>query len=199
MAESTLTGALRTKVTQVAGFTAVIWVVFFLDWFSTSDLTRWGIVPRHLSGLWGILCSPFLHANFPHLLSNTLPLVVLLGLLLTTQPRGWEVVAEVIFLGGLLLWLFGRPAFHVGASGLVYGLIAFLIVAGFRQGRLGPALAALLVGFLYGGTLVFGVLPSVGSEVSWDGHLCSAVAGGFLAYISTMRSLPLNSTGSGGL
>lgn len=199
MAESTLTGSLRTKVTQVAGFTAVIWAVFFLDWFSTADLTRWGIVPRHLSGLWGILCSPFLHANFPHLLSNTLPLVVLLGLLLTTQPRGWEVVAEVIFLGGLLLWLFGRPAFHVGASGLVYGLIAFLIVAGFRQGRLGPALAALLVGFLYGGTLVFGVLPSVGSEVSWDGHLCSAVAGGFLAYISTMRSLPLNSTGSGGL
>jgi len=199
MAESTLTGALRTMVTQVAGFTAVIWAVFFLDWFSTSDLTRWGIVPRHLSGLWGILCSPFLHANFPHLLSNTLPLVVLLGLLLTTQPRGWEVVAEVIFLGGLLLWLFGRPAFHVGASGLVYGLIAFLIVAGFRQGRLGPALAALLVGFLYGGTLVFGVLPSVGSEVSWDGHLCGAVAGGFLAYISTMRSLPLNSTGSGGL
>jgi membrane associated rhomboid family serine protease len=195
MAQS-LTGALRTKATQIAGFTSVIWAVFFWDWFSTSDLSRWGIVPRDFGGLWGILCSPFLHANFAHLLSNTLPLVILLGLVLATQERGWVVVAEVILLGGFLLWLFGRPAFHVGASGLVYGLIAFLLVAGFRQGRLGPALAALVVGFLYGGTLIFGVLPSVGSEVSWDGHLLSAIAGGFLAFISTMRPTPTESSGN---
>lgn len=195
MAQS-LSGSLRTKATQVAGFTALIWAVFFWDWLSTSDLSRWGIVPRDLGGLWGILCSPFLHANFPHLLSNTFPLVILLGLVLATQERGWVVVAEVILLGGFLLWLFGRPAFHVGASGLVYGLIAFLLVAGFRQGRLGPAAAALIVGFLYGGTLVFGVLPSVGSEVSWDGHLFSAIAGGFLAYISPMRTAPLDSMGN---
>lgn len=195
MAQS-LTGSLRTKATQIAGFTAVIWAVFFWDWFSASDLSRWGIVPRDIGGLWGILCSPFLHANFAHLLSNTLPLVILLGLVLATQERGWVVVAEVILLGGLMLWLFGRPAFHVGASGLVYGLIAFLLVAGFRQGRLGPALAGLVVGFLYGGTLIFGVLPSVGSEVSWDGHLFSAIAGGFLAFISTMRTTPKESIGN---
>jgi membrane associated rhomboid family serine protease len=74
---------------------------------------------------------------------------------------------------------------HIGASGLVYGLIAYLLVAGFRQGKIVPAVAALVVGFLYGGTLIFGVLPSVGPEVSWDGHLLSAVAGGLLAYLST--------------
>jgi membrane associated rhomboid family serine protease len=77
---------------------------------------------------------------------------------------------------------------HVGASGLIYGLIAYLIVAGFRQGRLGPAVAALVVGFLYGGTLLSGVLPTVGEHVSWDGHLTGAIAGGLLGYFSVAKN-----------
>jgi membrane associated rhomboid family serine protease len=169
---------------------AVLWGVFITDWVLHLDLKRWGVVPRDLGGIWGIIFSPFLHANFGHLLSNFLPLMILMGLLLATQRDGWWIVARIILLGGLLLWVFGRPAVHVGASGLIYGLIAYLMVAGFRQGRVLPALAALVVGFLYGGTLLLGVLPTVDEHISWDGHLTSAIAGGFLGYFSASSLSP---------
>ena len=74
---------------------------------------------------------------------------------------------------------------HVRANGLIYGLMAYLMAAGFRQGRFGPAILAFVVGFLYGGTLLSGVLPTVGEHVSWDGHLTSAIAGGPLGYFLT--------------
>lgn len=172
-------------------FAAALWAVFLADWILPVDFNRWGITPRHIGGIWGILFSPFLHANLGHLLSNFLPLMILLVLLLATQRDGWWIVLQIVLLGGLLLWIFGRPAVHVGASGLIYGLIAYLMAAGFRQGRFGPALAALLVGFLYGGTLLWGILPTVDEHVSWDGHLTSAIAGGLLGYFSSVaQTLP---------
>ena len=171
-------------------FAAALWLVFIADWILPGDFNQWGIVPRSLHGLWGILFSPFLHADLGHLLSNFIPLMILLAMLLLTQREGWWIVLQILLLGGLLLWVFGRPAMHIGASGLIYGLIAYLMTAGFRQGRFGPALAALVVGFLYGGTLLWGVLPTVGEHVSWDGHLTSAIAGGLLGYFSSTQSPP---------
>ncbi|MFM7974788.1 MAG: rhomboid family intramembrane serine protease, partial [Pirellula sp.] len=153
---------LKLSSARIGVFGGVLWLVFIADWILPVDLRRWGIVPRELGGLWGILFSPFLHGDLSHLLSNFLPLMILLALLLVTQKQGWLIVMQIVLLGGVLLWIFGRPAVHIGASGLIYGLIAYLMAAGFRQGRFGPALAALLVGFLYGGTLLSGVLPSVG-------------------------------------
>ncbi|MFM8398442.1 MAG: rhomboid family intramembrane serine protease [Pirellula sp.] len=176
---------LKLSSARIGVFGGVLWLVFIADWILPVDLRRWGIIPRELGGLWGILFSPFLHGDLSHLLSNFLPLMILLALLLVTQKQGWLIVMQIVLLGGVLLWIFGRPAVHIGASGLIYGLIAYLMAAGFRQGRFGPALAALLVGFLYGGTLLSGVLPSVGEQVSWDGHLTSAIAGGLLGYFST--------------
>jgi len=173
-------------------FAATLWLVFIADRILPGDFNRWGIIPREIQGIWGILFSPFLHANLGHLLSNFLPVMVLLALLLATQPKAWATVLQIVLLGGLLLWIFGRPAVHVGASGLIYGLIAYLMAAGLRQGRFGPALAALLVGFLYGGTLLSGVLPTVGPHVSWDGHLTSAIAGALLGYFSTSKTDPLS-------
>jgi membrane associated rhomboid family serine protease len=187
MAESNFE-KLKLSSARIGVLGAVLWLVFIADWILPADLRRWGIIPREVGGLWGILFSPFLHGDLSHLLSNFLPLMILLALLLVTQKDGWLVVLQIVFLGGLLLWIFGRPAVHIGASGLIYGLIAYLMAAGFRQGRFGPALAALLVGFLYGGTLLSGVLPSVGEQVSWDGHLTSAIAGGLLGYFSTRSS-----------
>ena len=133
---------------------------------------------------------PFLHGNLQHILSNTVPLFVLLVLLAGSRAESWEVVAIITFLGGLLLWIFGRPAVHIGASGLISGLTAFLILSGFLEQRIIPLLIALLVGFLYGGSLVMGVLPRIGSQISWDGHLCGAIAGGIVAYALTRGSRP---------
>ena len=179
---------LKLSGARIGVFAAALWLVFIADWILPADLNRWGITPRDLGGLWGILFSPFLHGDLSHLLSNFLPLMILLALLLATQKDGWLIVLQIFLLGGLLLWIFGRPAVHVGASGLIYGLIAYLMAAGFRQGRFGPAIAALVVGFLYGGTLLSGVLPTVGEHVSWDGHLTSAIAGGLLGYFLTSSS-----------
>ena len=129
MATSSL-DKLKLSGTRLGVFAATLWIVFIADRILPGDFNRWGIIPRHLDGIWGILFSPFLHANLGHLLSNFLPVMLLLALLLATQPNAWSTVLQIVLLGGILLWIFGRPAVHVGASGLIYGLIAYLMAAG---------------------------------------------------------------------
>ena len=196
MNQSTNT-VLHSGLRGIAIFVAILWSVLLADWVLPADLIEWGILPRKLSGLIGIPLAPFLHAGVGHLLSNTVPLVVLLVLLVTSRKEAWSTVAEIALLGGLLLWLFGRngtsqeATIHVGASGLVYGLIAFLIVAGFREKRIVSLGIAILVGFLYGGTFLWGMLPTQ-KGVSWDGHITGALAGGILAMF--LSSQPSNDT-----
>ena len=186
---------IREELFGIVAFIGVIWGVFLVSLFVPS-LDGYGVVPRTLGGLIGIPAAPFLHANLHHILSNTFPLLILLTLLAGSKARSWEIVVDVILLGGLLLWLCGRsvihdrPAVHIGASGLICGLIAFLILSGFLERRLLPLAVAIVVGFVYGGTLIFGVLPQLGSDISWDGHLCGAVAGGLVAYALTRQSAP---------
>lgn len=114
---------------------------------------------------------PFLHYDLAHILSNTVPLLILLGLLVASRTRPWVPVVAIVLLGGFLLWLLGRRKIHIGASDLIFGLMAFLIVCGLREGQLVSFGIAALVGFTYGGTLVSGVLPQLRSYVSWEGHL----------------------------
>jgi membrane associated rhomboid family serine protease len=175
---------IREELHGILLFIGTIWGVFLAS-LAFPSIDSWGVVPRTLAGLVGIPAMPFLHANLHHILSNTVPLLVLLCLLAGSQARSWEIVTEVALLGGLLLWICGRPAIHIGASGLIFGLIAFLIVSGFREVRIVPLVIAVLVGFLYGGSLLSGIMPWVGPDVSWDGHLCGAIAGGALAYALT--------------
>jgi len=177
----------RQEIHGVVLFVGSIWAVYFVS-LVFPPLDEFGVVPRKLVGLVGIPAMPFLHANLRHLLSNTIPLSVLLILLAGSRAESWEVVTIIAVLGGALLWVFGRPAVHIGASGLISGLTAFLILSGFLEQRLIPLLIALLVGFLYGWSLVLGVLPRVGSQISWDGHLCGAIAGGIVAYALTRGS-----------
>jgi len=179
---------IREELQTVLLFVGVMWGVYLLDCLLPWSLSDWGVVPRTLWGLMGIPLAPLLHANLGHLISNSIPLAILLILLVGSRTNTWITVGEIIVLGGLLLWLFGRSAIHVGASSLVYGLIAYLIVSGFRERRLVSLLVAILVGFLYGGTLISGVLPSVGSHISWDGHLCGAIAGGTLGYFQSQTT-----------
>jgi membrane associated rhomboid family serine protease len=178
---------IREEITGVVLFVGAIWAVYFVS-LVFPGLDQYGVVPRKLVGLVGIPAMPFLHANLHHLLSNTVPLVVLLLLLAGSRAESWEVVAVITALGGALLWVFGRTAVHIGASGLISGLTAFLILAGFLERRIVPLLIALLVGFLYGGSLLLGVVPRLGSQVSWDGHLFGAIAGGIVAYALTRES-----------
>jgi len=178
---------IREEIKGVVLFVGAIWAVYFVS-LAFPGLDQYGVIPRTLVGLAGIPAMPFLHANLHHLLSNTFPLVILLILLAGSRAESWEVVAVIAVLGGALLWIFGRTAVHIGASGLISGLTAFLILSGFLEQRIVPLLIALVVGFLYGGSLALGVLPRLGSAVSWDGHLCGAIAGGIVAYALTRES-----------
>jgi membrane associated rhomboid family serine protease len=175
---------IREELFYIFLFICAIWVVFVLECLFNS-LDGYGIVPRTAAGLIGIPLSIFLHANFHHLFGNTVPLFILLALLAGSKARSWEIVLYVALLGGSLLWVFGRNACHIGASGLIFGLIAFLIVSGLLEKRAVPLLIALGVGFFYGGTLLSGIVPQFQSNVSWDGHLCGAIAGGLIAYFLT--------------
>ncbi len=179
MADSAHT--IREEINAVALFVGAIWVVFVIS-LAFPALDDYGVIPRRIIGLVGIPAMPFLHASFQHLLGNTIPLVVLLILLAGSRAESWQVVLDVALLGGLLLWMFGRVAVHIGASGLISGLTAFLIVAGLLEQRIVPLLIALIVGFLYGGSLILGVIPHFGSNISWDGHLFGAIAGAIVAY-----------------
>jgi membrane associated rhomboid family serine protease len=153
----------------VAGFVVQIYV-----W---PRLSAFGLAPRTARGLIGIFTMPFLHANLGHLLANLSALVVLLGFVFAFHSKRLpDVVIRVILVGGVLLWTFGRPANHVGASGLVYGLAAFVIVAGFVQRRFLPVVAAIGVAVMYGSPLFWGLVP-VDPGISWDGHLAGGLAG----------------------
>ena len=177
--------SVREEINGVVAFVGVMWCVFVVGRILPLGLASFGITPRTLRGLIGIPAAPFLHANLAHLVSNTVPLTVLLVLLAGSRGQTWRIVASIVFLGGALLWLFGRPANHIGASGLIYGLIAYLLVSGVREGRIVPMIISVVVGVLYGGTLASGVLPSWGSHSSWEGHLFGAIAGAAIAYFLT--------------
>jgi membrane associated rhomboid family serine protease len=171
---------IRQEIHGVVLFIGAIWAVFLAS-LVFPKLDQYGVIPRHTIGLIGIPAMPFLHGNLQHILSNTVPLCVLLVLLAGSRAKSWEVVVWITLLGGFLLWIFGREAVHIGASGLISGLTAFLILSGFLEKRIIPLLIALLVGFLYGSSVLMGVIPHFGSQISWDGHLCGAVAGGIVA------------------
>lgn len=166
---------------SVAAFVAIIWAVFFLDRF--LPLEQYGLVPRDIHGLVGIVAMPFLHGDLAHIVSNTVPLAVTLFLLAGSRSNSGAIVLLITIIGGIALWTFGREARHIGASGLVFGLIAFHIFAGVFEKRIKTIFIALLVGGLYAGTLVKGVMP-MQEGVSWDGHLFGALAGALVALIT---------------
>ena len=181
--------SLREKLKLILAFIGFLWVVFLVDVVIPVPLASFGLKPRSAVGLIGVVTMPLLHGGFHHILSNTIPLSVLLFLLSGSRMRSAEVVVGLIILGGFLLWLTGPSgATHVGASGLVYGLITFLIVAGMRQRRFLSLAVAVVTGFLFGGTLVFGILSSVGEGISWQGHLTGAAAGVIIAMYTEKRS-----------
>lgn len=172
---------IREELPVVILFLVAIWGVFVLDRF--LPLERFGLIPRDWGGLVGVATMPFLHANFTHLLNNSVPLAILLTLLAGSRADSRIAVILIAVLGGLLLWLLGRgQSMHIGASGLVFGLAVFLIVSGILERRTVPLLVSLFVAFTYGTTLLGGILPWQ-PGVSWDGHLFGGIAGALVAWL----------------
>src|SRR5215208_6451322 len=134
--------AIRPELVGVLAFVCLVWCIFFIGHVVPFQLRSYGITPRTLRGLVGIPAAPFLHANLAHLVSNTVPLTLLLLLLAGSRARSWAIVTSIILLSGALLWMFGRPATHIGASGLIYGLIAYLLVSGISERRIVPMIIA---------------------------------------------------------
>lgn len=168
-------------------FVLVLWSVFLLDRGLDLGLHRFGILPRTAEGLWGILFSPFLHGDVEHLFNNSLPALVLGWALMYFYPRiAGKVLIASWLISGLWVWISARGNYHIGASGVVYGLASFLFVSGvIRRQRTLMALSLLVV-FLYGG-LVWGLFPIL-PRVSWESHFWGAVAGTLMAYV--YRNVP---------
>jgi len=176
----------RLALQFALGFVAVIWFVQLLSWGLGLGLERYGVRPREPIGLLGILLAPLLHGSPAHLIANTVPLLVLLTLMLQLYPNSALKVIPAIYFGpGIAVWLFARGSDHIGASGLVYGLLSYIFVAGVLRRDRRAIGASLLTWFLYG-SLVWGVLP-IQEGVSWETHLSAALIG--LALALALRRL----------
>ena len=174
-------GVMKKEFYWIGVLLLTLWLIRIVDAFIPYNFVDWGLVPRTVGGLPGVVLTPFIHANFTHLFSNTFSLAILLALVVGSRKSPWVLIGLTSLAGSGLLWLVGRSANHVGASGLVFGLIGLLIVNGLLQRSLVPVAVAILVGVLFGGTLFSGILP--GTEgVSWDGHLCGFIGGAAVAY-----------------
>ena len=174
----------KDQMLILLGLTAVLWLIEIIDYFILQNysLNRYGIVPRDLIGLRGILFAPFLHGNFPHLIANTIPFLSLGWLVMLQRTSDfWRVTAMTMLVGGLGIWLIGQPnSIHIGASILIFGYLGFLLFRGYFQ-RNAPSIALSLIVAVFYGSLIFGVLPSR-AGVSWEGHLFGFIGGVIAAY-----------------
>ena len=163
-------------------FPVVLWVIHLISFVFKTSLRQFGVLPRNFSGIYGIITSPLIHGSFSHLISNTAPLVILGLSIFYFYPKSAYRSFIIVYAGtGLLVWLFGREVYHIGASGIVYGYVSFLFFNGlFRKDNKSIALSLLVV-FLYGG-LVWGVLPGM-PGISWESHFFGAVMGLIAAFI----------------
>ena len=163
-------------------FPVIMWMVYLISLSLNLDLSRMGVLPRDTIGILGIISGPIVHANFSHLLSNTMPLLILGWTIFFFYSKvSYKSFIVIYVLTGLFVWLFAREVYHIGASGIVYGLVSFLFFSGiFRRDNKSIAIA-LIVTFLYGG-IVWGVLPGQ-KGISWESHLFGGIAGIITAYI----------------
>jgi membrane associated rhomboid family serine protease len=173
----------------IVSFVALLYIIEAWDALNHQDLNADGIRPLETDGLWGIVWAPLLHANWEHLIANTGPALVL-GFLMTLIGMARFVYATVIvwILGGFGTWLIGNigappgvETTHIGASGLIFGWLTFLIVFGFFTRKAWEIIVGIVVLIVYGGVLL-GALPGT-FGVSWQGHLCGAIAGVLAAYL----------------
>ncbi|MFB8789535.1 MAG: rhomboid family intramembrane serine protease [Potamolinea sp.] len=172
-----LTRELKTHATILGGFVAIMWVLELVDIiFFKQALNVYGIFPREMIGLRGILFAPFLHAGLPHLISNTLPFLVLGWFVMLQETSDFFIVTAITMLvSGVGVWMFGATGLHIGASGVIFGYLGFLLARGYFERNFPSILLSIIVGIFYGGA-IWGVLP-IRQGVSWEGHLFGFIGG----------------------
>lgn len=161
-------------------FVVVFWMVLAFQEFFGLDLYKGGIFPLHWKGLPGILASPFIHSGYKHLVSNSVPFFILLfALVYYYRKISYRIFFQIFLFSGLCVWLAGRESWHIGASGVVYGMAAFHFTSGVIRNDLRLLVISIVVVFLYGG-MIWGMLP-LKPEISWESHLWGGVSGVLLA------------------
>ena len=160
----------------------VIWFVYWIEYYFHTNFNNYGIFPKSIKGLRGIIFSPFIHSSTKHLFNNSVPLAVMLWALYYFYNK----IANVILFGGLLLtgvltWSFARPSFHIGASGVVYLLVSFIFFSGVFRKYYRLVALSLTVVFLYG-SMIWYIFP-MEDKISWEGHLSGFIVGFVFAYL----------------
>ncbi len=164
-------------------FVFFMWLVKIIEILFELDLSGFGIFPMTVKGLPGILFSPFIHADFNHLFNNSLPLFFLsVALFYFYSEVALKVFIWTFFFTGILVWIAGRSAWHIGASGIVYGLASFLFFSGIIRRYFRLIALSLLIVFLYG-SMVWGLFPGVYKNVSWESHMLGFFSGVVLAIL----------------
>jgi membrane associated rhomboid family serine protease len=189
-AKDTFFTTIRNGAVVVGVLIAALWIIEGIDTLLDHRLDRYGVRPHRISGLRGIPAAPFLHFGWNHLISNTVPLAVL-ALVIAGQSltRFVSVSAIVALISGLGMWVFGSAnSVHLGASGVIFGLLTYLMARGFFQRKLVHIAIGVAVGVLYG-SILNGVVPTK-SGVSWQGHLFGAIGGVVAAYLLDRRRPP---------
>ena len=174
-------GQVANQLMILCGFVGLMWAIESVDFLLGGSLRQFGIVPRQWIGLRGIVFAPFLHLIFTHLIANSVPFLCLGWLVMLRRTSDFYVVTPMVMLiGGLGTWLIASPnTVHIGASGLVFGYLGFLLSRGYFERSFVSILLSLAIGFIYGG-LLWGVLPGQ-SGISWQGHLCGFIGGVLMA------------------
>ncbi len=178
------TSAFKKNLMFLLGFIALLWVIHLVNSLMGMSLNEWGIRPRSLGGLWGLLFSPFLHGDWLHLIMNTWPLLILGGLVLF---RGLDTFIEltifVTIVGGLGVWIVGAgSSLHVGASGVIFGYFGYLVARGVLNKDIIAVVVAGFVFLSYGIPMFLGILP-IRSGISWEGHLFGMLTGILAAWM----------------
>ena len=171
----------RLAMPDVVIVVIAIWVIFMIEALLPGNLTQWGIHPRRLSGLAGIISSPFIHGSLYHIISNTLPLLVL-GFFIQLKSRAlfWELFIVLSLLVGLGVWIFGSAGSHIGASGVIFGMWSFILADAFYSKQPGAIAVAGLTLLFYGGLWL--TLLDMRTHVSWAGHFCGLLVGVAVAW-----------------
>jgi membrane associated rhomboid family serine protease len=172
---------LQRGIYLTLSFILILWIVKFIEWAKEVDLGFYGILPRTAKGSIGILTGPLIHGDAIHLMSNTIPLIILgVGLFYFYHKIALEVFIWIYLASGFWVWIVGREAYHIGSSGLVYGLVMFIFWGGILRRNPRSLAISMIIFFLYGG-MIYGLFP-VNESISWESHIMGSVAGVFLAF-----------------